>query len=150
MRALVAALRWDVVLQARNGFYWASAFVVLIVGGLLLAVPQAARANDAVWVPAILAVNLQITTFFFVAGLMLLERDEGTLTALSVSPLTPAGYLATRTVSLTILAAVETIALVSDRVPPGSIVVARPHRNDGARRDLYGPGRRDRDALRVH
>jgi hypothetical protein len=38
-------------------------------------VPQAARANDAVWVPAILAVNLQITTFFFVAGLMLLERD---------------------------------------------------------------------------
>ena len=119
MRALVAALRWDVVLQARNGFYWASAFVVLIVGGLLLAVPQAARANDAVWVPAILAVNLQITTFFFVAGLMLLERDEGTLTALSVSPLTPAGYLATRTVSLTILAAVETIALVLIAFHPG-------------------------------
>jgi len=117
--ALVAALRWDVVLQARNGFYWASAFVVLIVGGLLLAVPQAARANDAVWVPAILAVNLQITTFFFVAGLMLLERDEGTLTALSVSPLTPAGYFAMRTVSLTILAAVETIALILIAFHPG-------------------------------
>lgn len=112
MRAFVAALRWDVVLQARNGFYWASAFVVLVVGGLLLAVPEAARANGAIWVPAILAVNLQITTFFFMAGLMLLERDEGTLTALAVSPLTPAGYLATRTVTLTALAAVETIVLV--------------------------------------
>ena len=56
--------------------------------------------------------NLQITTFFFVAGLMLLERDEGTLTALSVSPLTPAVYLATRTVTLTALAVVETITLV--------------------------------------
>ena len=119
MKALVAALRWDVVLQARNGFYWASAFVVLMVGGLLLAVPQAVRANDAVWVPAILVVNLQITTFFFVAGLMLLERDEGTLAALSVSPLTPSGYLATRTISLTMLAAVETIALVLIAFDPG-------------------------------
>ena len=118
MRALVTALRWDIVLQARNGFSWASAFVVLLVGGLLLAVPEAARANSG-WVPAILVVNLQITTFFFVAGLMLLERDEGTLTALSVSPLTPAGYLATRTISLTILAAVETIALVLIAFHPG-------------------------------
>ncbi|MEO6212489.1 MAG: hypothetical protein ABIP65_02570 [Vicinamibacterales bacterium] len=112
MRAFAAALRWDVVLQARNGFYWASAFVILVMGGLLLAVPEAARANGAVWVPAILAVNLQITTFFFMAGMMLLERDEGTLTALAVSPLTPAGYLAARTVTLTALAAVETIVLV--------------------------------------
>ena len=112
MRAFVAALRWDVVLQARNGFYWASAFVILVIGTLLVAVPEAARANGAVWVPAILAVNLQITTFFFMAGLMLLERDEGTLTALAVSPLTPGGYLATRTVTLTALAAVETIMLV--------------------------------------
>jgi fluoroquinolone transport system permease protein len=63
-------------------------------------------------VPAILAVNLQITTFFFVAGLMLLERDEGTLNALAVSPLSASGYLAMRTFSLTGLAAAETIAIV--------------------------------------
>lgn len=112
MTGFLTALRWDVVVQARNGFYWASAFVVLVVGGLLLALPETARANDAVWVPAILAVNLQITTFFFVAGLMLLERDEGTLIALAVSPATPSGYLATRTVTLTALAALETIALL--------------------------------------
>ena len=112
MSAFLTALRWDVVLQARNGFYWASAFVVLVIGGLLLAVPQTVRSNQAALVPAILAINLQITTFFFVAGLMLLERDEGTLTALAVSPLSPGGYLATRTVSLTVLAAVETIVLL--------------------------------------
>ncbi len=112
MSAFLAALRWDVVLQARNGFYWASAFVVLVIGGLLLAVPDTVRSNEATLVPAILAINLQITTFFFVAGLMLLERDEGTLTALAVSPFSPGGYLATRTVSLVILAAVETIALL--------------------------------------
>ena len=112
MTAFVTALRWDIVLQARNGFYWASAFVVLVVGGLLLSVPESVRADGAAWVPALLAVNLQITTFFFVAGLMLLERDEGTLTALAVSPFSPAAYLATRTITLTTLAAVETVAVV--------------------------------------
>lgn len=113
MTAFVAALRWDVVVQARNGFYWATGFVVLVVGGLLLAVPEAARADHEAWVPALVAVNLQITTFFFVAGVLLLERDEGTLLALAVSPLTPTAYLGTRTLSLTALASIETIALIS-------------------------------------
>src|SRR5688500_19283268 len=44
---IFTALRWDIVLQARNGFYWASAFVVLVISGLLLAVPEAARANES-------------------------------------------------------------------------------------------------------
>jgi fluoroquinolone transport system permease protein len=99
MIAFATALRWDIVLQARNGFYWASGFVVLLVGGLLLSVPDSVRADGPAWVPALLAVNLQITTFFFVAGLMLLERDEGTLTALAVSPFSPAAYLATRMIT---------------------------------------------------
>jgi fluoroquinolone transport system permease protein len=112
MTAVLNALRWDVIVQARNGFYWASAFLIIVISALLLSVPETARANAALWVPAILLINLQITTFFFVAGLMLLERDEGMLNALAVSPLSPSGYLAMRTVSLTGLAAVETIALV--------------------------------------
>jgi fluoroquinolone transport system permease protein len=112
MTAMLTALRWDIVLQARNGFYWASAFLVAMIGALLLNVPEAVRANSVVWVPAILMINLQITTFFFVAGLILLERDEGTLAALAVSPLSASGYLAMRTFSLTGLAAAETMALV--------------------------------------
>jgi fluoroquinolone transport system permease protein len=109
---MLTALRWDVVLQARNGFYWASGFLVVLISALLLSLPEAARANAAVWVPAILTINLQITTFFFVAGLLLLERDEGTLAALAVSPLSATGYLAIRTCTLTGLAAAETMAIV--------------------------------------
>lgn len=112
MTAFLSVLRWDIVVQARNGFYWATAFLVVVVGGLLLAVPEAARSNIAVWVPALVAMNLQVTTFFFVAGLMLLERDEGTLSALAVSPCSPGGYLGVRMISLTTLAAVETLAVV--------------------------------------
>jgi fluoroquinolone transport system permease protein len=112
MNALITLVRWDAVLQARNGFYWATMFVVVVIGALLLSVPEAARANHAAWVPALLAINLQITTFFFVAGLILLDRDEGTLTALAVSPLSPGIYLAARIITLTTLAAIETIAIV--------------------------------------
>jgi fluoroquinolone transport system permease protein len=112
MTAFATALRWDVMVQARNGFYWATAFVVLVVGGLLLAVPAEARADRAAWVPALLAVNLLITTFFFVAALMLLERDEGTLTALAVSPFTPGRYLAVHIITLSTLATIESAALV--------------------------------------
>ena len=137
MIAFVTALRWDIVLQARNGFYWASAFVVLVVGGLLLSVPESVRADGAAWVPALLAVNLQITTFFFVAGLMLLERDEGTLTALAVSPFSPAAYLATRMITLTALAAVETVAVVLIAFGTRRVVAAHSLRDRGARRDLH-------------
>lgn len=127
MIALVTALRWDVVVQARNGFYWATIFVVLVVGGLLLAVPADARADTGVWVPALVAINLVITTFFFAAGLLLLERDQGTVVALAVSPLTPAAYLAARVMSLTALATIETIALVViafDNVPSWPLLLA--------------------------
>lgn len=112
MSALLNALRWDVVVQARNGFYWATAFLVVVLGALLLRLPAGARAEVATWVPAILAVNVQITTFFFMAGLLLLEREEGTLGALAVSPFPPWGHLAVRVVSLTALAAAETFAVV--------------------------------------
>jgi hypothetical protein len=52
MTAILNALRWDVIVQARNGFYWASAFLIIVIGSLLLSVPESARANSAVWVPA--------------------------------------------------------------------------------------------------
>jgi fluoroquinolone transport system permease protein len=112
MTAMLNALRWDVIVQARNGFYWASAFLIIVISALLLFVPASARVNSSAWVPAILLINLQITTFFFVAGLILLERDEGMLSALAASPLSPSGYLVMRTISLTGLAAFETIAIV--------------------------------------
>lgn len=108
----LSALRWDVVWQARNGFYWASAVLVLMVGGLLYALPEAARTNDAAWVPAVVVTVLQVTTFFFVTGLLLLERTEGTLAALAVSPASPSGFLAVRMMTLTALATIEAFVIV--------------------------------------
>lgn len=111
MRQWLAALRADVRLQARHGFYAASAFIVVVIGGLLLTIPAAARADHGLWVPALFVVNLPMTTLFFIAGLISLERDEGTLYALGVAPVTAGHYLALRMVTLTLLATVETLAV---------------------------------------
>lgn len=105
-------IRFDVIVQARNGFYWASLFVVLAISALLAAMPIAVINNPGLWVPALAAFNLQITTFFFVAGLLLLEKDEGTLTALGVSPLSARKYLLAHATTLTTLAAAETLIII--------------------------------------
>jgi fluoroquinolone transport system permease protein len=111
MRRWLTAVRADVRLQARHGFYAASAFIVIVIGGLLLTIPTDARANHGLWVPALFVVNLPMTTLFFIAGLISLERDEGTLYALGVAPVTAGQYLALRMATLTLLAAVETLAV---------------------------------------
>lgn len=108
-----SALRFDVILQARQGFYAATAAIVILLGGLLLSIPAAARANSDLWVPFLIVVNMPITTFFFVCGLILLERDEGTLLALGVSPVSASQYLAMRMTTLVALALVETLVIVA-------------------------------------
>ena len=111
MKRWLAALRADVRVQARQGFYAASVFIVVVIGGLLLTIPAQARADHGLWVPALFVVNLPMTTLFFIAGLISLERDEGTLYALGVAPVTAGHYLALRMMTLTLLATVETLAV---------------------------------------
>lgn len=113
MRRWLTAVRADVKLQARHGFYAASAFVVVVVGGLLLMIPAQARADHGLWVPALFVINLPMTTLFFIAGLISLERDEGTLYALGVTPVTAGQYLTLRMATLTLLAIIETLAVAA-------------------------------------
>ncbi|MBA2244570.1 MAG: ABC transporter permease [Gemmatimonadetes bacterium] len=109
MRRLLAAARGDVRLQTRNGFYYATLFVIvtwmLLVG--FLPIP------DLGWIlPALVAGNLVITTFYFIAALVLLEKDENTLEALVVTPLRPGEYLAAKLATLTALAWIENLLIV--------------------------------------
>jgi fluoroquinolone transport system permease protein len=84
MKRLLATVRCDAQLQLRNGFYYATAFVVLIWSLVLLRLPDL----DFGWLlPALVAGNLLLNTFYFVGGLVLLEKDEGTLEARTVTPL---------------------------------------------------------------
>ena len=84
MTRLAATLQTDVRVQWRNGFYLATAFVVVCSIALLRWLP-----NDitALLLPVVLLENILINTFYFVSALLLLERGEGTLSAQSITPL---------------------------------------------------------------
>lgn len=106
---LGAAIIQDIRLQWRNGFYFASAFVALVLTLVLL---QFGRLDYQYWWPPIILENLVINAFYFMSGLVLLEKGEGTLEALLVSPLRDWEYLSAKVLSLSLLALIETSLVV--------------------------------------
>ena len=109
MHRLAATVRLDLRLQMRNGFYYAVAFVLACWFVVLTRLP----AIDWGYVlPAVVFGNLVMINFYFVAGLVLLEKGEGTLEAQVVTPLASWEYLASKTLTLAALAVVEQVVIV--------------------------------------
>ncbi len=105
---LASTLKEDIRLQFRNGFYYATLFVVAIWVVLFINLPGLDLRE--IW-PVLLFTNLIITTFYFIGGLVLLEKAEGTLVAQIVTPLRSWEYLASKVLTLSILAFLENVVL---------------------------------------
>lgn len=105
MTRLLTTLRYDATLQWRNGFYYVT---LMIAGFWALLLPQASALNLRWLMPAMVIGNLLIGTFFFLGGLILLEKDERTPQALRVTPLRLSEYLASKTITLALPALIET------------------------------------------
>lgn len=109
-RRLLATARCDARLQFRNGFYAATAAVVAVWVAILSQLP-AGIVNVGWLLPPLLAGNLLFSTFYFVGGLVLLEKAEGTLDAQAVTPLRGGEYLAAKVLTLGALSLVENVVL---------------------------------------
>ncbi len=122
MTAVISAFLWDVRLQYRAGFYHAAAFVLLF----WLAVGRGLITGSAQWLlPPLLAGNLLMAGFYFVCGFFLLERDEGTLEARRVTPLSTRGLLGARAAGLLVLGLIENVlvALILSGLPAAPILL---------------------------
>ena len=109
MQRLAATVRLDLRLQLRNGFYYAVAFLLVCWFVLLTRLP----AIDWGYVlPAFVFGNLVMVNFYFVGGLVLLEKGEGTLEAQVVTPLADWEYLASKTGTLVALSVAEQFLIV--------------------------------------
>jgi hypothetical protein len=97
MKRLLSTIRCDIRLQARNGFYHAAAFVAAF---WTFALSRIEPDHLVLWMPVFILSNILINTFYFMAGLVLLEKAEGTLIAQSVTPLRPWEYLVSKLVTL--------------------------------------------------
>jgi fluoroquinolone transport system permease protein len=107
---LVSRLRWDLVLQVRQGFLLAGAVVA---GTWVLLAARWVGPEFVSWAPALALGNLGITSFYFIAGIVLFERGEGSLQGLWLTPLRPGEYLASKVASLALFAVGETVVILA-------------------------------------
>jgi fluoroquinolone transport system permease protein len=112
MTRLFSTFRWDVTLQFRNGFYLVSGLIILMMVPLLSLLPHDNRVDYRLVLPALMLLNLIVTTFYYMGGLVLFEKGEGTLTGLVVTPLRETEYLIAKVASLTLLGVVESLIIV--------------------------------------
>lgn len=104
-----SAVRWDATLQWRHGFYYVGAFVTIVWVALF---SQLSKESLAYVLPPFLLLSLNVTTYYFVAGLVLFEKGEGILQGLVVTPLRTREYLLSKTATLTFLAVIESFLIV--------------------------------------
>ena len=109
MSRLWSTLHTDIRLQWRHGFYHAVLVVTIIAILLGRQLPDKSLAS---LLPLVVVNNLIINSFYFVAGLVLLEKGEGTLEAQVVTPLRAGEYLASKVMTLSLLSLLETAVLV--------------------------------------
>jgi fluoroquinolone transport system permease protein len=100
MRRFLSAFRSDVRYQWRYGFYFVYAFLIACFVAIIRVLPEGWRQTALV---AALLGDPALLGFFFIGGILQLERGEGLLDALFASPLRPAEYLVSKAASLGLL-----------------------------------------------
>lgn len=101
MKRLFSAIANDVRLQFRHGFYHVYLIIstIYIVGLKLLPVPMRMLA-----LPVIIFSDPGMLGFYFIAALVLFEKEARSLQAVNVTPLRPGEYLLAKAISLSTLA----------------------------------------------
>lgn len=98
---LAAAVLYDIRLQFRHNFYYAYLIVSIIYIVILQAIPADIRQTAAILV---VFTDPSTLGFFFLGGIILLEKGQKTLEGLFVTPLRVFEYMLAKIVSLTLLA----------------------------------------------
>ncbi|MEM7538423.1 MAG: hypothetical protein AAF639_40015 [Chloroflexota bacterium] len=110
MKRLLSTMKVDLTVQVRNNLY-----TIGIVVGVLIAVVlwQISPPDQLHWIiPVFMMLAVGGTTLLYVAGMILFEKDEGTINAVIVSPLRISEYLWSKIITLGALATVESIVMI--------------------------------------
>jgi fluoroquinolone transport system permease protein len=112
---LRTAVRMDFRLQRRYGFWYATAFVVLLWIGVLQLVPDPLIGPA---MPYLLMADLEFM-LFFIAGAVFFEKGERTVYALLTTPLRFGHYLAAKLLTMSALALVTCVVVALVDHGPG-------------------------------
>ena len=119
MTRFLSAVKTDVVVQFRNKLYAIGIGVAVLVAVMVAWLAGADQLPSVV--PPLMLLVIGGTTLLYVAGMILFERDEGTLHAIIVSPLRASEYLWSKIITLTALATLESITMVGG----GMLIMSR-------------------------
>ncbi len=115
-KRLLALLYQDIRFELRHGMYTVYAVLSVIYIFLLRSLPETIQSRIAV---ILLFSDPAVLGFFFIGGMVLLERKQRTLSALACTPLQAGEYLAAKSISLALLslAACSIIVLAGLKTP---------------------------------
>jgi fluoroquinolone transport system permease protein len=110
MKRFLHTLKLDVTVQWRNKLYAIGIGIAAVIAGVF------SQAFDAEMLPYVVPVVMLMiiggTTLMYVAGMILFERDEGTISATIVSPLRTGEYIWSKILTLTLLTTAEATVMI--------------------------------------
>ncbi|MCK5687379.1 hypothetical protein KAJ27_24810 [bacterium] len=106
---LRSAFKYDVLFQIRHGFYAAYAIVAIVYIIVINSLPEQYRAAA---LTVAIFIDASILGFFFVGGIILMERSQKIVEALFVTPFRYAEYYCSKVLSLTVLASLVSVSMV--------------------------------------
>lgn len=110
MARLLSTMKLDAKVQLRNRFYHVSVAAALLVG---LGLRQLGDEQMMIrMLPVLFLAAVGVMAAFYVAALIIFERDQHTLDAMFVSPLQLSEYLNSKVLTVTVIVLVEGIVLV--------------------------------------
>lgn len=111
-KRLIGALKSDLLFQFRSGFH----VIYLVLSVFYIVVINLLPENWAgIVAPFMIFSDPSVLGFFFIGGLIMLEKGQGILALLSVTPLTIEEYIMAKVLSLTMISILSgvTIALLT-------------------------------------
>lgn len=100
LRRIRSAVASDVLFQYKQGFY----FIYLLISFVyLLILSQLPREIAVIALPIIVFSDPSVLGLFFIGGILLLEKEQGVIQSLSVTPLKAQEYLISKLISLSLI-----------------------------------------------
>ncbi|MFZ5642268.1 MAG: hypothetical protein ACOY46_01610 [Bacillota bacterium] len=107
MRTL-SAIKYDIKFQVRHGFYHAYLLLTVLYAVALNIMPETYR---PAMFSLIIFTDPSVLGFYFIGGIVLLEKGQNTLESLFVTPLKVSEYIWAKVASLTMLSLLSTLAI---------------------------------------
>lgn len=106
---LLSALKSDIVFQLKQGFYIIYIVITLV---YMVALSWLSTSQLKIVVPLVVFTDPSVIGLFFVGGIIMLEKTQGIISAIVVTPLTTREYIISKVLSLVIVSLFAGISIV--------------------------------------